>query len=238
MSAVERHRIQHALKVKKLARENLEFEDRMFREDEDERVRKEAEHAAALKALAFKARMETEMAGTFALSAEELLAYPGPPNPYELGATSFAKKDDQGVEGPASFVEQRRSRRDGKDADKKPAAGPKAWGERDKSPAAARAERARGGENATSETARRVSDRRPSPRGPAVGAHGEAAGERRRGRGCRGTRIWSEPSSPRGGNRPSSIPGLCVRRSRSGAATDDSGDGRDADGRRTETSDA
>ena len=100
VSAVERHRIQHALKVKKLARENLEFEERMFREAEDERVRKEAEHAAALKALAFKARMETEMAGTYALSAEELLAYPGPPNPYELGATSFAKKD-QNVEQPA-----------------------------------------------------------------------------------------------------------------------------------------
>ena len=111
VSAVERHRIQHALKVKKLARENLEFEERMFREAEDERVRQEAEHAAALKALAFKARMETEMAGTYALSAEELLAYPGPPNPYELGATSFAKKD-QNVEQPARQQQQRSRRED------------------------------------------------------------------------------------------------------------------------------
>ena len=172
VSAVERHRIQHALKVKKLARENLEFEERAFREAEDERARMEAEHAAALKAMAFKARMETEMEGTYALSAEELLAYPGPPNPYELGATSFAKKDDQGVEGPASFVEQRRSRRDGKDADKKPAAGPKAWGGRDKSPAAARAERAR---------ARGERTPRARPRGAS-----EIVRRRREGFGSRG----------------------------------------------------
>lgn len=175
VSAVERHRIQHALKVKKLARENLEFEERAFREAEDERARMEAEHAAALKAMAFKARMETEMEGTYALSAEELLAYPGPPNPYELGATSFAKKDDQGVEGPASFVEQRRSRRDGKDADKKPAAGPKAWGGRDKSPAAARAERAR-----AAERERHERDREARRRLSAAAAKASAVGARHR----------------------------------------------------------
>ena len=176
VSAVERHRIQHALKVKKLARENLEFEERMFREAEDERVRKEAEHAAALKALAFKARMETEMAGTYALSAEELLAYPGPPNPYELGATSFAKKD-QNVEQPA--LEQQRSRReDGDDADtRKPAtgkAGPKAWGERDKSPAAARAERSR-----AAEKERHERDREARRRSAAVAARVSAAARAR-----------------------------------------------------------
>ena len=185
VSAVERHRIQHALKVKKLARENLEFEERVFREAEDERVRKEAEHAAALKALAFKARMETEMAGTYALSAEELLAYPGPPNPYELGATSFAKKDDRiPVERvPASLVEQRRSRRDGKDADEKPATGPKAWGGRDKSPAAARAEKAR-----AAEKARRERDREARRRSSAAAAKASAAAGARDREGGRATK--------------------------------------------------
>ena len=43
---VEKHRIDHERKVKALARENLEFEERVFREAEDERIRKEAEHAA------------------------------------------------------------------------------------------------------------------------------------------------------------------------------------------------
>ena len=178
VSAVERHRIQHALKVKKLARENLEFEERMFREAEDERVRKEAEHAAALKALAFKARMETEMAGTYALSAEELLAYPGPPNPYELGATSFAKKD-QNVEQPARQQQQRSRREDGEDADdtRKPAtgkAGPKAWGERDKSPAAVRAERSR-----AAEKERHERDREARRRSAAVAARASAAARAR-----------------------------------------------------------
>jgi hypothetical protein len=40
---VEKHRIDHERKVKALARENLEFEERVFREAEDERIRKEAE---------------------------------------------------------------------------------------------------------------------------------------------------------------------------------------------------
>jgi len=187
-SAVERHRIQHALKVKKLARENLEFEERMFREAEDERVRKEAEHAAALKALAFKARMETEMAGTFALSAEELLAYPGLPNPYELGATSFAKKDQKDQKDA-----------DKRTTDKKPAAGPKAgpkagpmaWGGRDKSPAAARAERAR-----AAEKERHERDREARRRLSAATAKASAGGARDRegGRGTKeGARVsWDE----------------------------------------------
>ena len=146
---VEKHRIDHERKVKALARENLEFEEMVFREAEDERIRKEAEHAAELKALAFKARMESEMRGTYALSAEELLKYPGPPNRYELTATSHAADQhvgtnkqqpqhldpkhmwDQGA-GPKVVPDKQRDK-----------GGPKAWGQRDKSPAAARAEKAR-----------------------------------------------------------------------------------------------
>ena len=106
-------------------------------------------HAAELKALAFKARMEGEMRGTYALSAEELLKYPGPPNRYELTATSHAADQhvgtnkqqpqhldpkhmwDQGA-GPKVVPDKQRDK-----------GGPKAWGQRDKSPAAARAEKAR-----------------------------------------------------------------------------------------------
>ena len=145
---VEKHRIDHERKVKALARENLEFEEMVFREAEDERIRKEAEHAAELKALAFKARMESEMRGTYALSAEELLKYPGPPNRYELTATSHAADQHVGTNkqhvqhldpkhmwdknaGPKVVPDKQRNK------------GPKAWGQRDKSPAAARAEKAR-----------------------------------------------------------------------------------------------